>query len=106
MTLPCFGDQKGEQSILLMTRRTSDCLGSLSATLLGLFFFVVLKNIHLRRILTIQRWNCETLQHKYAHDLYERMKPKEKRMVQPRIIHLAIKCCVNTTNMEDMQSIC
>lgn len=39
MTLPCFGDQKGEQSILLMTRRTGDCLGSLSATLLGLFFF-------------------------------------------------------------------
>lgn len=70
------------------------------------FFFVVLKNIHLRRILTIQRWNWETLQHKYAHDLYERMKPKEKRMVQPRIIHLAIKRCVNTTNMEDMQSIC
>lgn len=57
MTLPCFGDQKGEQSILVMTRRTGDCLGSLSATLLGLFFFVVLKIIHLRRILTIQRLN-------------------------------------------------
>lgn len=56
MTFPCFGDQKGEQSILLMTRRTGDCLGSLSATLLGLFF-VVLKNIHLRRILTIRPWN-------------------------------------------------
>lgn len=57
MTLPCFGDQKGEQSILLMTRRTGDCLGSLSATLLGLFFFFFFKNIHLRRILTIQQWN-------------------------------------------------
>lgn len=29
-----------------------------------------------------------------------------EKMVQPRVIHLAFKCCVNTTNMEDMQSIC
>lgn len=38
MTLPCFSDQKGEQSILLMTRRTGDCL-VLCRQLFWVFFF-------------------------------------------------------------------